>query len=68
VPVLTSGRSRTAPACLGWEVAAVTGDRTPASQRDRPPGSLPDEQERTAGDTMTICVSRYHGPRLVLDL
>jgi ferredoxin-NADP reductase len=30
--------------------------------------SLLDEHERAAGDTMLICVSRCHGPRLVLDL
>lgn len=30
--------------------------------------SLLDEDERAAGDTMLICVSRSRGPRLVLDL
>ncbi|MER5177016.1 PDR/VanB family oxidoreductase [Streptomyces sp. NPDC002896] len=58
VPVLSSCREGTCGTC---ETDVVEG--TP-DHRD----SLLDEDERAAGDTMLICVSRSCGPRLVLDL
>ncbi|MEU0070125.1 PDR/VanB family oxidoreductase [Streptomyces sp. NPDC006332] len=58
VPVLFSCREGTCGTC---ETDVLDG--TP-DHRD----SLLDEDERAAGDTMLICVSRSCGPRLVLDL
>ncbi|MEV0637432.1 PDR/VanB family oxidoreductase [Streptomyces sp. NPDC050619] len=58
VPVLFSCREGTCGTC---ETDVLEG--TP-DHRD----SLLDEDERAAGDTMLICVSRSCGPRLVLDL
>ncbi|MDQ1050834.1 PDR/VanB family oxidoreductase [Streptomyces sp. V4I2] len=58
VPVLFSCREGTCGTCE-TEVLEGTPDH-----RD----SLLDEDERAAGDTMLICVSRSCGPRLVLDL
>ncbi|MFJ1970027.1 PDR/VanB family oxidoreductase [Streptomyces sp. NPDC087903] len=58
VPVLFSCREGTCGTC---ETDVLDG--TP-DHRD----SLLDEDERAAGDTMLICVSRACGPRLVLDL
>jgi ferredoxin-NADP reductase len=58
VPVLFSCREGTCGTC---ETDVLEG--TP-DHRD----SLLDEDERAAGETMLICVSRSCGPRLVLDL
>ena len=58
VPVVFSCREGTCGTC---ETDVLDG--TP-DHRD----SLLDEDERAAGDTMLICVSRSCGPRLVLDL
>ncbi|NGO15012.1 oxidoreductase [Streptomyces sp. HC44] len=58
VPVLFSCREGTCGTC---ETDVLEG--TP-DHRD----SLLDEDERAAGDTMLICVSRSCGPRLLLDL
>lgn len=58
VPVLSSCREGTCGTC---ETAVLAGE---PDHRD----SLLTDEERAAGDTMMICVSRSCGPRLVLDL
>ncbi|HET9656969.1 MAG TPA: PDR/VanB family oxidoreductase [Kineosporiaceae bacterium] len=58
VPVLSSCREGTCGTC---EVGVVSGE---VDHRDR----LLTPQERAAGETMMVCVSRCLGPRLVLDL
>jgi ferredoxin-NADP reductase len=58
VPVLNSCREGICGTC---ETPVVSGE---IDHRD----SLLSEEERNAGDTMMICVSRCKGPRLILDL
>ncbi|MFD9389994.1 PDR/VanB family oxidoreductase [Streptomyces sp. NPDC060000] len=58
VPVLFSCREGTCGTCETDVLDGVPDHRD----------SLLDEDERAAGDTMLICVSRSRGPRLVLDL